>query len=73
MLWRYHSNQGNSHWWLLPKFRGALLREPGHVAELINTWLKEKGCWIPHTTRVHKGIGFDTCPWTWGILPSTGK
>jgi hypothetical protein len=56
-----------------PQVQGTLLREPSHVAELINMWLKEKGCWIPHTTRVHKGIDFDTCPRAWGIFPSTGK
>ena len=33
-----------------PRVQGTLLREPGHVAVFIDTWLKENGCWIPHTT-----------------------
>jgi hypothetical protein len=45
-----------------PRVEGTLLRVSGRVALLIDPWLKENGCWIPHTTRAHKGVGFDACP-----------
>jgi hypothetical protein len=45
-----------------PQVQSTLLRVSGRVAVLIDTWLKENGCWIPHTTRAHKGIGFNACP-----------